>query len=182
MIYLSDDNLIAKGSERACYQHPEHSDLCIKIRYNIKRKRDENTSEYNYIKKMKFAIDSAPVSFPIEWVNTNLGKGLVFPLIKDHTGSISKTVSSSYIEKSIDKESLLPLYLDFKRKMVEQNIAVTDPKPQNIVIKKINEQISTLILIDGFGQSNLINIPYFLKRQTARRITRSFEKLFRSSK
>lgn len=50
-IALPSINLIASGRQRACYQHPEYDDLCVKIHLSG-RDDKETLREVRYYKRL----------------------------------------------------------------------------------------------------------------------------------
>ncbi|RXK12365.1 hypothetical protein CP985_14515, partial [Malaciobacter mytili LMG 24559] len=82
MIILQNKDLLQKGSERACYEHPFDKNKIIKIVYNQKGKNNQNDQElyyYNFLNKQN--IDYNNISICYGKIDTNLGEGLVFEKI-----------------------------------------------------------------------------------------------------
>ncbi|WP_159656007.1 YrbL family protein [Vibrio atypicus] len=146
-IDLASAKIIGKGSERICYQHPDDHNLCIKVRYRVKRSRDESEREYDYAKRLKNP-NLAPYALPLEWVETSEGKGLVFPLIRDDDGQLSQSLS-----KVEDKSQLAALFDEFAQSVLDNRLSVTDLRLQNLVLQKVAGQ-QRIIMIDGYGFTN----------------------------
>ncbi|NLS13565.1 hypothetical protein HGP28_11745 [Vibrio sp. SM6] len=172
MITLLDNSFIAKGSERACYKNPENEEQCIKVYWHRKRKRNESKQEMKYSKRHLKNIEF--IAKPICWVNTNLGKGLTFPLIKDYDGRPSKTLAQ--LISSLNYSELANKLIELKRSLIDNNISITDLPPQNICCKFKNELEYDLIIIDGFGYSNIIPVAYFSKSLLRKQIIKRFDR------
>ncbi|MEQ5204404.1 YrbL family protein [Providencia rettgeri] len=91
-IALPSINLIASGRQRACYQHPEYDDLCVKVHLSG-RDDKETLREVRYYKRLykkNFTIKT--ISHYYGTQQTDRGLGYVFQLIKDKTGNVSHTL------------------------------------------------------------------------------------------
>lgn len=178
MLELNDTLIIGKGSERLVYQHPHNSDLCIKIRYRVKRSRNESINEFEYTMGLKGDVKSIPLALPSEWVITNLGQGLVFPLIRDDDGNISPL-----LKQYRHQEKVSDLMDDFEHRLMKHAISVTDIQAQNIVVQTIKGK-SRLVLIDGYGFTNQMLKHIFVvtraitRMQTKRRIEKLKKRYF----
>lgn len=148
LIELDDSLIIGKGSERICYQHPNDPHICIKIRYCIKRSRDESEREFEYAKRLRKRGVEAPFALPIEWVQTNLGRGLAFPLIRDENGEIS-----SSLNRVKDKQLVANLFQEFSDTLVTNALSVTDLRIQNLVLQRSADG-PRIVMVDGYGYTN----------------------------
>ena len=104
LVYLSSDDIVAKGLARTCYQHPDKEGVCIKIDHYEHRKGHRDTQrEVAYYRRIMFfrrtqVFDSIPEYYGL--VQTNLGVGAAFELIKDEaTGQLSRPLDSLPIEE-----------------------------------------------------------------------------------
>ncbi len=92
MLHLDNSLLIAQGNQRKYYQHPADSNKCIKI-----SKQADNRSqqvEHNYYKKLEQRnVSWRTLSRHYGSVETNLGTGYIFKLIRDFKQKVSRTLS-----------------------------------------------------------------------------------------
>ena len=184
MIDLTHAHVIGKGSERICYQHPNFPDRCIKVRYHQKRRIDESVREYRYARRY-LAHKDAPVAKPIEWVETNQGRGLVCELVLEQDGSVAHnllTLMDSDI--ALDMDKIRDAAIRFRDKMLAIPVSVTDLRLQNICLRSNTQGEYELILIDGIGFANFIKIgmlfPSYTYKQTLKRINRAFQHILAS--
>ncbi|MFY4785717.1 YrbL family protein [Aliarcobacter butzleri] len=145
-INLKEKFLLAKGSERSVYVHPKDESKVIKVLYNQKSKNNQNEIEYKYYKY----LENKKVSFEhitncYGWINTNLGKGLIF----DRVEAIQLTYFIK--NKLLDEEHLTLLLEDLKLYLEKNQILFTDVATLNVMCKKISENNYKLIIIDGLG-------------------------------
>lgn len=147
MIELTGAILIGKGSERLCYQHPENPNLCIKVRYRVKRSRNESEREFDYASSLKRG-QALPLALPIEWVETNEGIGLICPLVRDDNGQLSQS-----LQDWSGKPQLAELFDDFAKSILANHLSVTDLRMQNLVVQQIAGK-ARIVMIDGYGFTN----------------------------
>ncbi|MDP8170453.1 YrbL family protein [Phocoenobacter skyensis] len=172
MIYLNNDLFIAQGSRRKCYQHPEDPNICIKIELEDKI-RCENRRESRYINKWS-DLDLIPISPPIRWIETNLGRGLAFQLIRDYSGEISKGIISYYNQSTINHQVLNNDLNIFKEKILKMPIPVRDLALSNVVYQRLTPNTGRFIIIDGIGKPTFITI----KSHTRKKLLESFNNHF----
>ena len=80
--------MIGKGLHRECFIHPEDINKCIKVVVNGNQQETEREqSYYKFLQKKKIAWDMLPKFYGN--IETNMGLGAVFDLIRDHNGQVS---------------------------------------------------------------------------------------------
>lgn len=171
-IHLNDDLEIGRGSERVVYRHPREESLCIKVRYRVRRSRDESVREFEFRKFLaqRYDLDKIPFALPSGWVETSLGKGLLCPLIKNDCGAVSPKLG--LVEKT---DNLTVLIDEFCDKLLSMKLSVTDLRKQNLVLQTTGGK-SEVVMVDGFGFTNdflkaLYRVtPAITVSQTRRRI------------
>ena len=91
MLKLESSALLGRGLRRECYFHPEDENKCIKV--VVAGDHKETVREQSYYRLLERRN--------IAWrmlarfygnVETNLGEGAVFELIRDYNGEVSKTL------------------------------------------------------------------------------------------
>lgn len=180
-IYLSPKQLIAAGRQRACYQHPEYDDLCIKVHLNG-RSDKESLREIRYYKRLyKKSLSTNTISHYYGTQETNFGLGYVFQLIKDKTGNVSHTLEYYLKNKNIllkHKKNMRIAYEQFKKTIYEEAIATMALKTYNIVYQLGYKPHGQFFIIDNLGSANLIPLDYFsatIARSTLNRRFADFE-------
>lgn len=169
LINLDEKSYISEGSQRIIYAYPEYPDRCIKILKNKKNRSVDR--ELFYLKKYRKLSNS--ISKFHGKINTNLGLGYIFDLIRNDDGSISKTLASEVhnIENDNLKFKIHSLYIDF----IDRKIVVSDMHSSNILVRYSDVDFD-LYLIDGVGNSDYIKIcdysRWFLKKKLRRKFNR----------
>ncbi|WP_323594984.1 YrbL family protein, partial [Aliarcobacter butzleri] len=153
IIELREKFLIGEGGERLVYVHPNDSKKVIKIlKPNLNKHNFQNDLEFKYysflIKKNK---DFSNITKCFGYIDTNLGKGLVFERVIDYDGKDSKYFKY-YLKKHFFTEDQEKSLLNNLKNFLENNqILFIDCNTQNVFCKKISEDKYTLIIYDGLG-------------------------------
>lgn len=181
MINLHDAHYIGEGEIRFCYEHPNDKDLCVKI------PRQETTREYTnkellYFKKLS-KRDKTKYKYPFysdfhNEVETNLGLGQVFDLVRDETNEeISKTLEHYLTNPSDIKDDQLKLALaDLKQQMIKYRVFTRDLRARNICCKVKQNGDIELVIIDGIGHRDFFPFADWVNYFSKKKIDRTFTK------
>jgi len=179
-ILLNKDLFIKEGIRQKCFMHPDDENLCIKIaKPNIDKKRLINETKYwaRYSKK-KIKSNDYPF-FPRYYgtIETNLGIGHVFDLIRDETTDEYSKTLDYYLLNSVDFINDGILEATFKKLiqlMARYRVIANDIKPENICCKILSDNTVQLVLIDGVGHRDFIPLvdwsAFFAKKKIQRRL------------
>src|SRR5690554_6890407 len=119
--FLKSEDFFSSGSERDCYRLPGYQSLCVKIQHGREGKFRQNVQEYKYYKRLvKRGIDWSRITRCYGWVNTNLGKGLVFELVCDSNGEPSVTLKQ-YIQQNGFSDEVNHELKSLKEYLLENN-------------------------------------------------------------
>ncbi len=178
MILLNASHFVGKGLHRECYVHPEDENLCIKV--VVAGDLSESKREQRYYKllqKRDICWDILPRFHGI--IETNMGAGAVFDLIRDFDGEISKTLLHYLSDEHLDSEEnpgISQAIAVFKAELYRQAIITMTLSPKNIMYKKTAANEGCLILIDNIGNSDFIPlsnyVTYLAKKKIARKLLR----------
>ncbi|EDU57624.1 hypothetical protein PROSTU_04400 [Providencia stuartii ATCC 25827] len=181
-IHLPSSLLIASGRQRACYQHPDYSDLCIKVHHSD-RDDKETLREVRYYKLLaRKNKNVTTVSQYYGTQETDRGLGYIFQLIKDKNGNTSQTLDYYLSNKSVflkHKSNMKIAYSEFKKKVFSESIVSMTLKTYNIVYQLGHSPHGRFFIIDNLGSANLIPLDYFsstLAKSTLKRRFLDFEK------
>jgi hypothetical protein len=175
---LLADQLIARGWHRECYQHPTDKNLCVKVVVNgddTETKREQ--AYYRHLEGRLSDWQSIP-KFHGQ-VDTNLGNGAVFSLIRDADGEVSKTLGyylSSPELFSLHRvelqESLQRLY----HYQLKNNVITMSLKPNNLLFQLHETGQGTMFIIDNLGNAELLPVSTYSRFFGARKIQRKWTK------
>ena len=153
-IILTDKYFIARGGERDCYLHPLDYKKVIKIvhGYSDILNRNQNDLDYKYFKFLeKLKVPYSHISKCYGYIDTNLGKGLIFDKVFDYNGKISISFLDTIIQNKFTKYEENELVEDLKNYLFKNNILFIDIGLYNVLCCEYEEGKYRLIIIDGLG-------------------------------
>lgn len=180
MIELTPDTLIGKGLHREVYVHPDDSNKCIKV--VVLRGEEETKREqayYRRLQKQNISWNSLPKFYGN--VDTNMGPGAVFDLVRDDDGQVSKTMAY-YLDNLAQYQDKQSEFIDalkrLKQDLQNQNIVSMAIKPKNMVIRQTQGKLDCL-MVDNIGDSTLIPIALYSNYFAQKKINRKWRRLKR---
>lgn len=175
VIELASDSYFAKGGHRACFEVPGEPNLCVKVELtNDPATRERVEEELRGHRKLLAQGVSCPVvSLFRGEVETNLGPGYLFDLVRNEDQSISPTLRNC--GKDLGPECVSELVRNFYHEVVSRKLIVGDIHPKNLVVKDRSE----LVLIDGVGAVNFIWLYYWCGPLRVFKLRRKFRRLCR---
>ena len=174
-ITLNNDLFIGEGMGRKCYIHPEDKNLCIKI--PSKRGKRSAQREINYLKRLhKRGKSFEMISDYKGDVETSLGEGNLYELVRDNDGQISKNLEYYFDLKDKKITSrMLGLIEDLRVYLIKEYILFSDLDMDNILVKKENGNNFKLVVIDGIGDNNQIPLLEYIKPLGINRCERKWD-------
>ena len=180
MIKLSDSYLVGTGTNRACYMHPEDKTKCIKVTISGDyRESNKEKKYYNILKKRKVSFSFISKYYGI--VETNLGEGLVFELIKDYNNEVSKPISVYFNKNIISKEQFIitKKLKKLKKYLINEKIIVKDLSFVNILYQEINNKETRLVIIDGVMNNEFLPFSTYINYFTIKKINRRWKQFLK---
>ena len=179
-IILDESLFIGEGRSRKCYIHPHEKNLCIKVP-NKKASQRSVKREVGYFKRLKRRGKSFNmISKYFHNVQTNMGEGEIFELIRDHDGCISKDLRYYLNLKNKELNKLIIKLIEYLRQyLINEYILFSDLDVANILLKKMSETEYRLVVIDGIGDNNQIPFLEYVPALGVKRSIRKWE-MFRS--
>jgi hypothetical protein len=181
MLSLDGATLIGRGLHRECYQHPDDECLCVKV--IVAGNSNENRREARYYSRL--------AARGISWemlarfhglVETSLGEGAVFDLVRDFDGAVSRPLSA-YLEEPVLDPTVLPLFPralgSLRRYLLDNRVVTMTLKSKNMLLQFTGTSEGRLVLVDNVGNSDFIPLSHYLSglgREKIRRKWRRFER------
>lgn len=163
--------------DRECYVHPENSNQCIKI--TVSGDNKQSTDEIKiYDRLSKRNISWQHMAKFYGEVQTDRGRGLVFDLIRDHNGKISRSLSYylSNADRPVNSRVIDSALNDLKHYLLSEKIIVRDLSGDNILYKRVDENNGKLIVIDGVGNNDCIPIADHFSWWAIKKIKRKWQR------
>jgi len=184
MVVLNDEFYMAEGFARKCYFYPGKDGLCIKI-----GKPDVDEShlykEINYYNKIK-KKNTSKFDYPFYslyhgTIETNLGEGFVYDLVRDETTQhVSKTLLEYLYMKDCPYDDSIfdAALIRLKDQMIKHKVFASDLRPRNICCKILKDESIELIIIDGIGHRDFFPLADWFGYFAKQKIERRFQSIF----
>ena len=193
MIDLSNSKPFANGGNRACYQHPNNKNICLKIthaglpeklkksapwykKFRRAQSFDDNIRERNGYKQ-KAVLNNEPKIWDhlVRWYGfeeTSNGLASATELIIND-GQIAETLES-YLKKHGKDSKINEAINDFEIWLLDTLLLTKNILPHNVVVKKTDEKL-ILKIVDGLGCQNFLPFPKISKNFARRYVLRRIE-------
>lgn len=166
IIQLDDSLLYGQGSHKKCFLHPHNKNLCIKIAYNEGGQNDL-IREINYIDVLKRRHkDYSILPKYFGKVNTNLGTGYVFEIIRDYNNGRTQTLEDFITDLNLFSQNyslIVRLLKELKEKLYKNEIITMVLFPENILFQKTDENNYRVRIVNDMGSAVLIPLEYHFK-------------------
>lgn len=166
IIQLDDSLLYGQGSHKKCFLHPHNKNLCIKIAYNEGGQKDL-IREINYIDVLKRRHkDYSILPKYFGKVNTNLGTGYVFEIIRDYNNGRTQTLEDFITDLNLFSQNyslIVRLLKELKEKLYKNEIITMVLLPENILFQKTDENTYRVRIVNDMGSAVLIPLEYHFK-------------------
>ena len=193
MIDLSNSKPFANGGNRACYQHPNNKNICLKITHEGLAKKlkksapwykklrraqsfDDNIREKNGYKQ-KAILNNEPKIWNhlAKWYGfeeTSNGLASATELILND-GQIAETLES-YLKKHGKDNKINKAINDFEIWLLDTLLLTKNILPHNVVVKNTDEKL-ILKIVDGLGCQSFLPFPKISKNFARRYVLRRIE-------
>ncbi len=166
ILKLDDTLLYGQGSHKKCFLHPHNKNLCIKIAYNEGGQKDL-IREINYIDVLKRRHkDYSILPKYFGKVNTNLGTGYVFEIIRDYNNGRTQTLEDFITDLNLFSQNyslIVRLLKELKEKLYKNEIITMVLFPENILFQKTDENTYRVRIVNDMGSAVLIPLEYHFK-------------------
>lgn len=156
---LNDNDILSKGTNKIVYRYPGDNTRCIKLSLW------DNTDiqyELKYRKACKNIVkNSSLLTKYYGRIDTNLGIGYIFELVRDYDGNVSETLKD-FILKGKDVSKVFSVLKLLKKKLFAEKIITYKLFPDNVMIQRITAQEVRVRIIDGIGMHVFLPLPYYI--------------------
>lgn len=176
--YLPEENYLGRGAHRKCYIHPTEPQKCIKVNYNVGADIETNREikYYKHLTERNITWDS--LSRYYGTVETNLGMGHIYDLIRDENNSISTSLETYIQQKNLDQKQLNNLALalhNLKTSLCDNRIITMTIKSKNILYQQRSDG-NRLVIIDNIGNARFVQIDSYCNWFAQRSIARKWQR------
>jgi hypothetical protein len=162
ILILNFSLIFGKGGRSIVYIHPDDPNKCVKIDKKKKKKRRIFNKKFGlYEREVNFYKTHSHINLEHHLpkcygiVKTNKGPGLCYELIRNDNGEISYTLKE-FIKKNGITYELKEKYNEIIKYFIKNKIYPGDANSRNILVQMKNNDISKLIIVDGFNNHQII--------------------------
>ncbi|BDH44430.1 hypothetical protein TUM12370_04740 [Salmonella enterica subsp. enterica serovar Choleraesuis] len=180
MLQLSALTPLGTGRHRQCFLHPTHPERCIKIVYNLESGGDKELNrELNYYAHLEGRLeDWSGIPRYYGTVNTDLGTGYVYDIIKDvdGTASVSLTEFAKECQQAGNLATLDKVLARLQVYLRDNRIVTMTIKPQNILCQRRGGDDIMPVVVDNIGESTFIPLATWSAWMCARKQQRLWQR------
>jgi hypothetical protein len=196
VLEVDESGLIAAGTRRRIYRHPDSADKVIKVfwedqipakRRALRRDRwfkslrrfDDNENDYQEYRRVinRFGVAVSNIYAIYGYVDTTLGRGLVAEHVRNADGTTSENLGD-YVRKHGCSE-MIPLVEDLFENLAKYHVVAKDPHVENIVVRELKDGRQELVVIDGLGDNNVIPFATISKALNRKKLMRKKNSVLR---
>ncbi len=182
MLEIGPDALIGKGLHRECFVHPDNRDWCIKI--VVAGNSNENHREAKYYGLLaRRGISWEMLTRFHGLVETYLGEGAEFDLVRDYDGGVSKTLTHYLSSEELTAANSKPLasaLTGLRAYLLENRVVTMTLKTKNILFQKTAKSDGKLVIVDNVGNSDFIPISNYSAVLARLKIERKWQRFEQS--
>ncbi|WP_049623500.1 YrbL family protein [Frateuria defendens] len=186
---------IASGHLRRIFQHPAEPDLLVKVmREDAIAERWTNAPWYRrrsrtgpyagfvrefkeYVASRHYALHRpSPLARVAGLADTDLGLGLVVEKVRGADGGLAPTLDA-WVRRDGFTPAMQAALDDFLASMLEHNVIAGDLHAWNVVHGVDSRGGPRLVMIDGFGEKNIIPHCSMSRRHNAARTLHKFRRM-----
>lgn len=185
MLILSDKSPLGTGRHRKCFFHPDNEDLCVKIIYNYGDGGEKEVRrELSYLNHLKKTLsDWSCIPRYHGTVETDLGVGYIYDLVRDFDGKFSENLETKILQCQCDAEweKLKRVLPKLKTYLFSNHICTMNIKSYNILCKKGKDGNYTPIICDNLGESTFLPIARWSYYICNKKLERQWDRFLKTS-
>ncbi len=185
----------AVGGRRWCYVHPDDAGKCIKVLRRdekrtvritskkrlpftsyFRREYDNNAHEKQTLDRLAARIGgelSSHLPRCYGYVDTDMGRGLVLDLVRDHDGHISRSLRE-LISIGYDLDQFRPAFEELQSFFMRHTILTRAVLDHNIAAQLRSDGTWRLVMIDGLGDPAWLPLAQWIRPLGQAKIRRRF--------
>ena len=176
---LTPDLFLAEGTDRQCYRHPDIPDRCIKL-LHTERSSGRFWREIAYFRSLQHrGVNFKHVARFHCVVETSLGDGAVFDLVRNDDGQISRSLASCLEANDPEFNFWAINEIEaLKRDFYDQWIVFLDLNPANLLVRRLGFDEFRLVVINGIGHNHFFPLANYSRRFARKKICRAWNRCY----
>lgn len=194
IISLEGARPIAAGGRRYIFEHPENPDLLIKVMRadNLQHRwfdapwyrRLARTGPYvsymrefkEYLSSRRYSDGPSPIARIVGLIDTDLGLGLVAEKVTGADGGMAPSLEAMVLDQGMTP-AIMSLVNRLFDEVLRHYVIVNDLHAANVVYGTDSRGGPRLVIVDGFGEKNVLPLNSMSRRHNARRTRLKFDRL-----
>ena len=179
LLQLSNDLFVSEGPDRKCFRHPDDTRLCIKV-LHPERRSGRFRREVRYFKQLQQRkVDFLHIASFHGLVQTSIGKGVIFDLIRDDDERVSRTLAYYLEQENASFNAWVIQEIEaLKQNLFDQWVAFHDLNPSNILVQRLGFDEFRLVVIDGIGHNHFFPLVSYSRKYARNKITRVWNRRY----
>jgi len=185
-IKLHDGLLLAAGSERRCYVHPDSAGQCLKvpIKSGLGRKCPQCRLDVYTAARLKSR--GVPLLHAVDcqgWVETNLGPAIMLDRVLNQDGSPSITLQSALEQGLLGWDRVREMLHELRTWAIQYAVVISELNLKNLMLRTGSDG-DRLVVVDGLGgrKPDMVfhlrsRIPWMARHKTLKRWPREYNKV-----
>ncbi|MDR6642282.1 hypothetical protein J2X57_001489 [Luteibacter sp. 1214] len=200
MFRLAEAKPIATGHVREVYQHPDEPDLLIKViasesieaRWNAApwyRRMARSGPYKDFVREFREYVssiytggyDDVPIARVVGLEMTDIGLGQIVEKVRRPDGGLAPTLHDWVKAEGFTAVTQTELE-SFHARLLSHNVIAADLHAWNVVYGEDSRGGPRLVMIDGFGEKNIIPHCSMNRAHNASRTNKKYERMLRRTK
>jgi len=179
-LQLSPQYLVAEGTDRKCFRHPDDAQLCIKVlQPDTEFGRFKREIRY-YSRLQRRGVDFRHLTPCRGLIDTSLGEAAVFDLVLDDDGRISRSLHHYLSTNDRQFNAWIVDEIEhLKQNFYDQWIVFHDLNPTNILVRRLGFNEFRLVVIDGVGHNHFFPFASFNSAFARKKLVRAWNRCYR---
>ena len=178
-LVLTPELFVAEGTERQCYRHPDIPDRCIKV-LHAECRSGRFWREIAYFRSLQQrAVDFSRLTRFHGVIETSLGDGAVFDLVRDDDGQTSRSLARCLEANDPEFNFWATGEIErLKQELHDQWIVFHDLNPANLLVRRLGFDSFRLVAIAGIGHDQPLPLASYSQRFARRQIRRAWNRCY----
>jgi len=176
---LSPKLLVAEGAARQCFRHPSANDCCVKVLHPEMRSSRVLRELRYYSGLQRRDVDFTHLTRCLGLIDTNLGEGVMFDLVRDDDGRVSKSLDYYLAQNDRRINDWVVDEIErLRQDLYEQWIVFYDLNPNNILVQRVSYKEYRLVVIDGVGDGHIIPLANYSPAYARRKLVQLWNRCY----
>jgi len=197
MFRLADATPIATGHVREVYQHPDDNDLLIKVISSASIEERWNQAPWyrrlarsgpykDFVREFREYVtgvytggyDTSPIARVVGLEMTDIGLGQIVEKVRTTDGKLAPTLHD-WVARDGFSATVQSELEQFYARLLSHNTIAADLHAWNVVYGEDSRGGPRLVMIDGFGEKNIVPHCSMNRAHNASRTKKKYERMLR---